>query len=81
MVGVARTKGPSWDPSALTVGLRAVPGRGELAMRLGFAPPPRPRGRMHACFHEYSATLIPIDRATCHALMHFAASYTEPDSS
>ena len=58
----------------------AMARRRELAMRLGFAPPPRPRGRMQACFHHYSATLIPLHRTHSHALMQFAASYTEPDS-
>lgn len=59
----------------------AMARRRELAMRLGFAAPPRPRGRMQACIHEYARTLIPLHRTHSHALMQFAASYTDPDSS
>lgn len=59
----------------------AMARRRELAMRLGFAAPPRPRGRMHACIDQYTSTLIPLHRTHSHALMQFAASYTEPDSS
>ena len=53
----------------------------ELAMRLGYADPPRPRGRMHLAVREYSTTLIPLHQFSSNALMNFAASYTEPDSS
>ena len=53
----------------------------EIAMRLGDARPPRPNVRMRALFHPISSTLIPLHIATTGALMRFAASYHDPDTS
>lgn len=53
----------------------------EIAMRLGDARPPRPNARMRALIHPFSSTLIPLHLAATRALIHFAASYHDPDTS